>query len=1051
MKKNLLPGLSVLFFHRLLLAILVLAISSPIAAQGVADNQQKNNLVISGVVTDIDGQALVGVNVLVKGASIGTTTDTNGKYSLRVSAGSSVEYTYVGYESVTIAVRDQTAINVTLRESATKLDDVVVIGYGTVTKKDATGAVSTIRSSELNRGAVVSSTDLLVGKVSGLFVVPGDGGPGSGATLRIRNGSSLSASNSPMIIIDGLPISGDANVGQSNVLASINPNDIESYTVLKDASATAIYGSRASNGVIIITTKKGSGNKGLRVDYSSTYGATVNTDQVKVLSPSEFRKYMDEYYPINTVKGAEAHRMMNYRYPDGTVSEGFNTNWQDYIFQTGLSTDQNLSLSGGGAKYPFRISGGYTEEKGTLIGSNFRRFTQAFSFSPRFFDNHLSVEINAKAMQNHNNNVNNVVGNAATFDPTKPVYAYATPENDPDNLVKTSGQYSGGYFQWLNPDGSINRNGSQNPVSDLLENNYNYNDANRFTGNAQFDYSLHFLPELHAKINLGLDYSWQNGHSGNHPGSYSSFTDSILPPGQGRHSKSTGKRKNELLDMLLTYDKEVPSIASRFSVVGGYSWQHFFRDETSWTYSNATDQYPSDFLDGGYPSPKEYYLISFFGRLNYALNDRYLVTLTVRDDGTSRFGADNRWGLFPSAALGWRISEEKFLRNVENIQNLKLRVSYGLTGQQDIGTDYYPYIPQYNLSTGTSASQYYFGVPGEDGVRYQLLSPHAYNENIKWETTATFNAGLDFGFYRGRLEGSVEYFDKRTTDLLNSIPIAAGSNFTNQQTANIGVLTNRGVELNVNVVPIRQKNFSWDIGMNATWTESKIEKLTAVFNPDYLGVPTGGISMGTGNNIQIHSEGYAPNTFYVFEQVYDEFGRPIQNTFVDRDGSGVIDDRDLVRKHSPRPSVFFGFNMLFRYKRIDLGFNSHGSFDNWVFNDYNSARCSADYTFSNGQALRNVSRFVYYTTQFRDPITVQQAKSDLFLENASFWKLDNVTLGYSFHRLFGTQTRARVSFTAQNVLTVTKFTGTDPEVSNGIASTAWPRPKVFVLGLNVNF
>lgn len=1033
---------------RLLIFVLMSLSSSTLVAQNQKDNR---NYVTSGTVTDVNGVKLVGVSVVVQGTTKGSTTDVYGRYSADAPVGSTLLFSYIGYEPVSIAVNASGVRNITMKEDSKALDEVVVIGYGTVAKRDATGSIATLRASEINKGAVISSTDLLVGKVSGLFVVPGDGSPGSGTTLRIRNGSSLSANNTPLIIIDGVSIANDANVGQSNVLAAINPNDIESYTVLKDASATAIYGSRASNGVIIITTKKGSGNKGLKVNYSSTYGAIVNTEQVGVLSPGEFRNYMDEFYPVNTLNGAAAHAAMNYRYPDGTVSNQFNTNWQDHIFQTGLTTDQNISLAGGGERYPFRVSLGYTDERGTLIGSRFRRFTQAVSFAPKFFGDHLAVEVNAKTMQNYNNKANNVIGSAAAFDPTKPIYAYATAENDMNDLIKTPGQYSRGYFQWLSPDGSINRNGSQNPISDLLDNSYDKNNAYRFTGNVQFDYSMHFLPELHAKLNLGMDYGWEDGRSGNYVGSYSSFTDSVLPAGQGRNSISEGTRINKLMDVLLTYDKEVKSIKSRFSAMAGYSWQHFYRNGNSWTYSNQTDQYQSAFINGGLPTPKEYYLISFYGRLNYTLMDKYLITATLRDDGTSRFSPDNRWGLFPSVAVAWRLSDEKFMKSIESLDNLKIRASYGVTGQQDIGDNYYPYIPQYDLSSSTSGSQYYFGVIGEDGQLYQILSPKAYNENIKWESTATFNVGVDFSFFKGRLDGSIEYFDKKTTDLLNSIPIPAGSNFTNQMTANIGSLSNRGVEVNVNVEPIRTKNFSWNINANATWIDSKINKLTAIYNPDYLGVPTGGISMGTGSTIQLHSEGYAPNTFYVFEQVYDGNGRPIQDAFVDQNGDNIIDEKDLVRKHSPRPSVFFGLNMTFRYKEWDLGVTSHGSFDNYVFNDYNSARCSSDYTFSNGQTVRNVSRFVYYNSRFTKPITVQQSKSDLFLENASFWKLDNISLGYNFRKVLGTEFDARVSFTAQNICTVTNFTGTDPEVSSGIAGTAWPRPRTFLLGLNVNF
>ncbi|MGM9762895.1 MAG: SusC/RagA family TonB-linked outer membrane protein [Candidatus Cryptobacteroides sp.] len=1012
-------------------------------------SQQKSGQVVSGVVRDAKGEALVGVTVQLVGTSTGVTTDVNGKFSIRAVEGSRLLFSSIGYTSATVAVGKSSTLNVVLQEDTELLDEVVVIGYGQVKKKDATGAVAVIKQDELNKITSVSATDQLMGKVSGLYIVPGDGAPGSGATIRIRNGSSLTATNTPMLVIDGVPVSGDANVGQSNILAAINPNDIESYTVLKDASATAIYGSRASNGVIIITTKKGSGTRGIKVNYSSNYGVDVNTEQVPVLSPAEFRAYMDEFYPVGTPKGDAAHAMMNYTYPDGTVSEDFNTNWQDHIFQPAFATDQNISVAGGGKQFPFRVSLGYTHRTGTLKGSRFQRFTEAVNFSPKFFGEHLKIDLNAKAMQNMNDNVSSgVINTAASFDPTKPVYAYATTANDPNDFVKHEGDglYNRKYFQWLTPEGGIDKNASQNPVSALLDNSFSHNNAYRVLGNVQVDYSMHFLPELHAVLNLGMDYSWQDGKSGNYPGSYSSLTDSKLPAGQGRHSISKGERKNELLDFYLSYDKEIKSIKSRISATAGYSWQHFYRDDISWTYSNETDEYMSELIEDGIASPKEYYLVSFFGRLNWSVMDRYIVTATLRNDGTSRFSPKNRWGLFPSVALAWRISEENFLKNSGAVDDLKLRMSWGQTGQQDIGTNYYPYIPQYSISKPDSGSNYWF-----DDELYQLLSPKAYNENIKWETTTTYNVGLDFSFLDSRINGSLEYFHKRTTDLLNSIPVPAGANFTNQMTSNIGSLTSQGVEGNFNFVPVRTKDFYWNIGLNATWINTKIDKLTAIFNPEYIGVPTGGISTGQGNNAQIHSEGYAPNTFYLFEQVYDEDGYPIQNAFVDQDGNGLIDDKDLVRRHSPRPDVYFGLNMSFRYKSFDCGFNSHGSIGNYVFNDYNSARCSSDYTFSNPASVRNVPKAVYYKYRFKDSITVQQAKSDLFLENASFWKLDNITLGYTFSRLFRTDISARISFTAQNVATITRYSGPDPEISSGIANNAWPRPRSFIFGLTINY
>jgi len=991
---------------------------------------------VSGMVLDSNGEPLIGAYIKEVDGKNATVTDVDGKYSVNIAVNGQLTFSYVGYIPQTLNVGSNRILDVRMQEDDQQLEEIVVIGYGQVTRKDATGSLSTLRPSDMNKGVTVTPQDMLVGKVPGLLIVPGSGQPGSGTTIRIRNGSSLSASNSPLIVIDGITTSDDAGVGMSNVLGALNPEDIESFSVLKDASATAIYGSRASNGVIIITTKKG-GSKKLKINYTSTYSANVNSGKVPVLSPDEFRAYMDEYYPENTLAGVAAHKAINYTYPDGTIGY-YNTDWQDQIFRTGLSTDQNVSVSGGGEKYPFRLSVGYTEQNGTLKRSKFQRFTQAINFTPKFFDKHLSLNVNFKAMENKNKYVSDgVINSAAAFDPTKPIFAYNS-----DGSI--GNEKYGGYFQWLNPDGSINRNGSENPVS-RLSGSWDHTDVFRALGNIQLDYSLHFLPELHANLNVGFDNTYDDGNNGNYPGSYSSYTDAILPPGQGRYTDSDSRRENYLIDFYLNYVKDIQPIKSKIDVMGGYSWQHFKRDDKSKTYSNDVEGYESTLISESI-NPKEYYLISLFGRLNYTFMDKYLMTFTLRNDGTSRFSKDNRWGLFPSVALAWRMNDEDFFKQFDKLSNLKFRASYGVTGQQNIGTDYYPYIPIYDLSTITSTSQYQIG----DNF-YQLLKPTAYNENIKWESTKTWNIGLDWGFYNNRLSGSIDAFYKETYDLLNSIPIPAGSNFTNKMTANIGNLESKGLEFNITAIPISSRDFSWEISANATWIKSEITKLTAIYNPDYAGVPTGGISMGTGNNIQIHSVGHAPNTFYVYEQVYDEYGYPVQNAVVDQDKNGIIDDKDLVMKHKSRPDVFFGFNMAFNYKKWDFGFNAHGSIGNWIFNDYNSARSSADYTFSNGQTVRNVPEFVVETSKFRLPITVTQAKSDLFLENASFLKIDNITLGYSFSNLFKTKLSGRVSATAQNPFIITKYSGSDPEISSGIDNNAWPRPRIYVLGLSLNF
>ena len=1030
-------------------------ISLPVFAQTSGSYQ------ISGKITDTSGEPLIGVVAYAKSVQKGTATDFNGNYSLALSGEVKVTFTHIGYKPQTITVNKAGVFNLVMEEDAIGLDELVVIGYGTTTKKDMTGAVTSLKAADVVKGAAVSTADMLVGKAAGLFVVPSEGNPAGGTTLRIRNGSSLSAGNSPMIVVDGIPIAGDANVGQSNVLSFLNPNDIESLTVLKDASATAIYGSRASNGVIIIKTKRAGEGKGIKVGYSSTYSATVNTEQVAVLSPQEFRSYMDEFWPSDTPLGASAHKLMDYTYPATGEKGQFNTNWQDHIYQVGLSTDQNVNITNSG-KLPARVSLGFNSTRGTLIGSKFERFTQTLNLSPKFFNNRLSVDLNIRGMQNNNVSVNNVVGSAASYDPTKPIWAYADASHT--TLVDFPNQYNQGYWQMRDANGVLSPDGSQNPISNLRANNDNHNYATRLAGNVQLDYSLHFLPDLRAILNMGLDRSWNDDFSGQIVGGYSAWRNGTMNNkyrGIGDYTKSKNTRKNDLIDFYFAYAKDLKSVKSKVDATAGYSWQHFWRDDISPRYSNPYTEngvvvMESELIDESKHSPREYFLISLFGRVNYSLMDKYLLTATIRRDGTSRFSPKNRWGTFPSAALGWRISEEEFLKDIDRLDNLKLRASWGKTGQQDIGTNYYPYIPQYAVSRLTntvgSNSLYAFGIEGEDDYRvHTLLSPRPYNENIKWETTATTNIGADFAFLHNRVNGSVEYFYKLTTDLINYINIPAGSNFTNKMDSNIGSMNAKGVEVTLDLIPVKTKDFSWEINTNATWIKQEITKLTATYDPEYLGVLTGGISFGTGFNIQVHREGYAPNTFLTFDQVYDQNGYPIQGAFVDQNGDGIIDDKDLVAKHSNRPNVFFGLNMNFRYKQFDLGFNSHGSIDNYLYNEYHANNSTAANVMASGGYLRNTTKYAYYTTRFTNPMDGLQARSNLFLENASFWKLDMITAGYRINKLFNTKMNARLSFTAQNILTMTNYSGTDPEVSSGIAGTAWPRPRLFVLGLNINY
>ncbi len=910
-------------------------------------------------------------------------------------------------------------MNIILKDDTELLDEVVVIGYGSVKKDDLSGSVVAIKAEEMNKGAVTSPQELIMGKVPGLSVSQGDGAPGAGSTIRIRGGASLNASNDPLIVIDGIPVSNDAAPGTSNALATINPNDIETFTVLKDASATAIYGSRASNGVIIIQTKKGTQDK-IKVSYSGTFTAKDPYKRIETLDAQSFREVMQAQYPEGTAQSADIQRILNV-YPNQS------TDWQDAIYQTGLSTDQNIGIAGKAGFMPFRISLGYNTEKGTLKTSKYERYTGAVNLSPKFFDNHLSVDINVKGTINKNRFADSgAVGAAAFFDPTKPIY-------DEENRYN-------GYWNWGIVQGAQADLATQNPLSLLYDRN-NHGTTKRSLGNIQLDYKIHGLEDLHANLNLGYDVAKTTGRNFVNSNSVQSSLDKTFT-GLGQGNTWNNLRRNHLLDFYMNYAKNIESIKSNFDIMAGYSWQHFYYANHDITYSNPTEDlgakegYTYDENERHYIRddhrriPYENYLISFFGRLNYNFMDRYLLTATLRRDGSSRFSENNRWGLFPSAALAWTISNEPFMKATENVlSKLKLRLGYGVTGQQEIGD--YQYITSYSFSTNPNTT--YLGTT--------LLKPNGYSPDLKWEQTTTYNVAIDFGFLNNRINGSIEYYQKHTKDLLNTISAAAGTNFINLITANVGKMKNKGVEANVNAIAIQSKDFTWEVGYNITWNDSKITKLTTTFNPDYQGIDAG--------TNQKHQVGEMPGTFYLYQQVYDENGKPIQNAFVDRNNDGQITEADRYLTHkSPMAKVYMGFSSQFSYKKWDLGFNLRANFGNYVYNGVASGNSTSNNYGGKGFITNLYNGF--QDTGFTLLNTSEQMASDYFLENASFLKMDNLTLGYSFQNLFAAKLSGRISASVQNVFTISKYSGLDPECG-AIDSNIWPRPRTYTIGLNLNF
>ena len=961
---------------------------------------------VKGVVVDAMGP-VIGATVMEQGTSKGTSTGLDGDYTLTVSGPDAVvEFSCIGYATQTFAAKDVPA-TVTLVDDSHFLDEVVVIGYGTVKKSDLTGSVSTVKADEVNKGVITTPADLLRGKSAGVVVTSGSGMPGSGATIRIRGGSSINASNDPLIVIDGLPVSNDGISGMSDPLSSINPEDIESFTVLKDASATAIYGSRASNGVIVITTKKGSQTATSKVpNIALDFTASLNTiaKYNDLLDADGIRSLIREFYGPNSA--AEA------------ALGNTNTNWQKEIYQMAPTYDGNISVNGKAGILPYRVSGGFTSQTGTLKGSKMNRGTASVNLSPSFFDKHLTVNLNGKGTYAKNWYANQgAIGAANHYDPTKPV-------KDPNGL--------NGYTTWYDAAGNINTMATLNPVA-MLEARTDVADAYRFIGNSQFDYKIHGLEDLRLNLNLGIDWAKSKGMTENAQGSEASYHNTT-ESGMGSHTDYDYVRRNTTLEFYADYNH---TFAKKHSVdfMAGYSWQHFWSNNHSKTYRLADNLSMSDSEGKG-----ELYLISFFGRANYSFADRYLITATLRADGTSRF-QNNKWGIFPSVALGWNVKNESFLKNVDPISTLKVRLSWGQTGQQEVG-GYYDTFAQF-LTINTPGS-YYF-VNGENYTAPVVAL--GYSANLKWETTTTYNLGFDFGFIKDRLTASLDLYKRDTRDILNYIPVPGLSNLTNYLNTNIGSMTNMGVEVDLNAIIIDKRDMSWTAGVNAAYNRNKVTKLTAS-DENAAGVETGGISGGTGNNVQLIQVGYPMRTFYLYEQVYDQQGNPINGVYVDRNNDGQITADDKYMGHHADADVTFGFHTTFTYKNWTAALNGHASVGNWVYNNVASDTEMLADLWTNQFVSNRVA------SAPKSMFSQAQYLSDYYVQDGSFLKLDNLTIGYTFPKLFkasGHNASLNIFGTVQNLCTITKYKGIDPEVFGGIDGTVYPRPRTFVVGVKFNF
>ncbi len=968
-----------------------------------------------GVVEDKFGP-VIGAAVIQVGTSNGVQTDLDGAWTLNVpSASTLIEISFLGLRTVTIEAGK--AGKVMLEDDQEFLDEVVVIGYGTVKKSDMTGSISTVKADEINKGVITTPADLLRGKSAGVVVTSGSGMPGSGATIRIRGGSSLNASNDPLIVIDGLPVSNDGISGMSDPLSSINPEDIESFTVLKDASATAIYGSRASNGVIVITTKKGSKSGSNVPHVAADFTASVNTI-------AKYNNLLDKDGIVNLIRdfyGENSTAEANLGIYENGVQKLYDTDWQREIYQIAPTFDGNLSVTGRiGENFPYRVSGGFTEQNGTLRGSKMDRATASINLSPTFFKKHLTVNLNGKGTYAFNEYANqDAIGAANHYDPTKPVFNSAPGYN----LNK--------YTTWYDQSGNINTMATMNPVG-LLDAKYDNADAYRFIGNAQIDYKVHGFEALRFNLNLGLDWAKSIGVTELAMGSEASYHNTNQSGG-GSHTSYDYMRRNTTLEFYGDWNQDFGQ--HNVDLMAGYSWQHFYSE------SNSTSYRISDKASLGESVGKgELYLLSFFGRANYSFADRYLLTATVRADGTSRF-QNHKWGIFPSVAFGWNVMNENFMSGVKGMSTLKLRLSWGQTGQQEVGGYYDTFATFLNNQLG---SYYYFGD--------QLITPISalgYSADLRWETTTTYNIGFDLGFWNDRLTAAIDLYKRDTKDILNYIPVPALSNLTNYLNTNIGNMTNYGVELDVNAILVEKKDMGWTFGFNVAYNHNEITKLTAS-DENATGVETGGISGGTGNNVQMFQVGYPMRTFNLYKQVYDEYGRPVNGVYVDMNGDGQItaDDKYMDKHLKASPDVTFGFNTNFHWRNWTAALSGHASIGNWVYNNVASDTEMLADLWTNSFISNRVASAPF------SMFSQAQYLSDYYLQNGSFLKLDNFTLGYTFPKLFKVaENNASLNIfgTVQNICTITKYTGIDPEVFNGIDGTVYPRPRTFTLGLKFNF
>ena len=957
---------------------------------------------IKGEVTDAqNGEALIGATVMVEGEKGGTVTDFDGNFSLQVSSSAKkIKVSYIGYIDKVLSISDN--MKVKLESDSKALADVVVIGYGTARKSDLTGSVATVKSKDFNKGLVSSPEQLINGKVSGVQIMSNSGSASAGSTIRVRGGASLNASNDPLIVLDGVPLEqGGISGNSSNFLSMINPSDIESMTVLKDASSTAIYGSRASNGVIIITTKKGQ-QGAVKVNFNTTNSLQTRAQMVDMLSRDEFVNVINQY-------GTDNQKSLL-----GTA----NTDWNDEVYRTAFGTDNNLSVSGSIDKWlPFRVSVGYYNQSGLVRKDNVERWTGNVVLTPSFFQDHLKLTINAKGTLN-NNSFNNggAVWAAATFNPTIPVYS----GND---------KY-GGYNEALDADGYPVNAGVRNPrgLVDLYDSK---SKVSRFIGSMDVDYKVHFLPELKLHATVGADYAKGDGTVYVPAYAAQSYNkDESL--GGSDYKYGPQKNENRLLTLYANYAKYLEDIKSNVDLTAGYDYQ-YWKSTTPLYYTKSA---AGTNLSTVKASDYRHVMLSYYGRINYSFDGKYLLTATVRRDASSRFSKDTRWGTFPSVALGWTLTEEPWLKNQKVLSNLKLRASYGVTGQQE-GIGNYNYLPVYTYSV-TGAEAFI------NGQYINTYRPEAYVSDLKWETTTSWNFGLDFGFLDGRIGGAIDFYTRKTKDLLASVPTAAGTNFSKTILTNVGNVDSKGIEVSLNATPIQTKDWEWNLSYNFTWQNMKVKNLSLIKGGSQTNVKVG--PSIDAYQFQVLSEGYEPYMFYVYHQLYDsKTGKPIEGAYADLNNDGEINESDLYRYHSPAPKYIMGLSTSLRYKQLTLGMSFRANIDNYVYNGMGMSTGAFETVSYNNSQLNNLN-----TSFLKTGFKTRQYLSDYYVENASFLKLDNLSLSYNVGKI-NKWASLTVSAMVQNVFTITGYSGTDPEVPNGMDNSFYPRPRTYSVSLGLQF